>query len=197
LIEKIRVADALSDDEVARLMRLHLDNYKAEFGKAAVEEIKKKALYLFYKNTDRIEHNVRMLKQISSAENPVAMIRLRSYGALTGKADRRHFDRSDDPPPSAMLCIGAWVCIQGRNFKPEWGLYNGSAGIVQDYLFEKGKTPNNGDLPLYVLIDFPAYCGPAWDTNHPKVNTKTNGALIYQCATLTSSSGRSSANYSV
>ena len=170
LIEKIRVADPLDDPEVSRLMRLHINNFKSEFGKQAAEDIKKKSLFLFYKNSQRVEHNVRMLKELSTVQNPVAMVHLRTWGALTGKADRRHFDRSDDPPPSAMLCIGAWVCIQGRNFQPEWGLYNGSAGIVKDFQFEKGKNPNHGDLPLYVLVEFPSYCGPPWDTKNPKVN---------------------------
>jgi len=36
-------------------------------------------------------------------------------------------------------------------------------------VFTKGETPNNGDFPLFVAVEFKARCGPVWDKSNPKV----------------------------
>ncbi len=54
---------------------------------------------------------------------------------------------------------------------PQWSLYNGSIGTVEEIIFEKGENPNQGHQPKYVVVHFPSYSGPVWDLNHPKVNT--------------------------
>ena len=41
--------------------------------------------------------------------------------------------------------------------------------VVHVELSMKGENPNNGDLPLYVVVDFPLYHGSAWDTKNPTV----------------------------
>ena len=78
----------------------------------------------------------------------------------------RHFD--NDAPSGALICVGAKVALDNKNFCPVWGLHNGACGTVKEIVFDKKKNPNNGDLPMYVVVDFPLYCGPAWDRDNPK-----------------------------
>ena len=51
-----------------------------------------------------------------------------------------------------------------------FGLHSGACRTVDEIVFKKGENPNNGDLPLYVVVDFPLYCGPVWDTKNPTVS---------------------------
>lgn len=79
---------------------------------------------------------------------------------------KSHFESTTNPEP-AYLCNGAKVCLQAKNFIPLWGLHNGACGTIDEYVFLPQQDPNNGGLPLYVVVDFPLYRGPAWDTEHP------------------------------
>ena len=47
------------------------------------------------------------------------------------------------------------MSLCGKNIKPEWGLYNGSQGVVKDIIYNDGESPNLGDHPKYVFIEFP------------------------------------------
>lgn len=72
-----------------------------------------------------------------------------------------------------MICIGCIVNLSGRNFYPEWGLYNGSMGIVEEIHFDASDenpnpNPNCGDLCSYVVVRFPKYTGPPWDPANPQ-----------------------------
>ena len=100
---------------------------------------------------------------MNTNDNPVAKIfpeSKRSYGK-TGKAAKSHFTDNASSMP-VLICINAQVHIQGRNFKPRWGLYNGSIGYVREIVYKEGKNPNNLDFPSYVVVEFPQYCGPPW-----------------------------------
>ena len=57
--------------------------------------------------------------------------------------------------------------IQGHNLEPKWGLFNSALGVVKDIVFANGCNPNHGDMPEYVLVDFPHYIGPAFIKQHP------------------------------
>ena len=65
--------------------------------------------------------------------------------------------------------MGAKAAINLRNFCPLWGLHNGACGTVVEIVFAKGTNPNHGDLPQYVVVEFPNYTGPAWDKKNDKV----------------------------
>jgi len=166
LLAALRTADDLSEKQVKKLLSLHLNAMQAKHGSEVVDAIKKEAIFLFYTNEKRNRHNLTMLKDNSSPSNPVAICKPRSMGTTTGKGDRRHFDSK--APSSALLCIGAKVALDKKNFCPSWGLHNGATGVVEEIIFEEGKNPNHGDLPLYVVVNFPLYCGPVWDPDHPK-----------------------------
>jgi hypothetical protein len=165
LIEDIRLQNDLTDEQVEKLKNLHLDAFEANHGRQERQEVEKKAIYLYYTNEKRIRHNMQKLSMESSADRPVAVMPAHGYGALTGKPLSRHFDSQS--PTSAMLCVGAKVAIDGRNFIPLWGLHNSACGTVVEIIFGEGNSPNNGDLPLYIVVDFPLYCGPPWDLDNP------------------------------
>ena len=167
LLDRLRVGEEILDADVDKLMSLRLDNIESKHGKAYVDDIKSKAMYLYYGNEKRQQHNLRALIQQSSPENPVAIVRSRSAGTV-GKGVKAHFD--SDLPSASLLCVGAKVAISNRNFCPEWGLYNGACGIVKEIIFDKGGNPNLGSLPLYVVVDFPLYHGPPWDIDNPTVS---------------------------
>ena len=66
----------------------------------------------------------------------------------------------DRTPPVQFLCVGSRVFLCGCNPEPRWGLYHGSMGTAKDIVFPEGSSPNNGDQPAYVLVDFDQCNGP-------------------------------------
>lgn len=173
--------DLLTEDDVEHFKRLHLE--EGNFTKEERELIEDKSLWVFAKNEPKRERNTKMLKKVS-VENGVPVAKMRAVYKGGSKllsnnkrrriesAVKKHFrDRED--VDVIKICVGAKVCLQGRNFCPRWGLYNGAIGTVEEMHFEKTETgedpdPNKGDYPAYVVVDFPHYRGPAWDPNSPK-----------------------------
>ena len=169
LMQKLRLAQDLNKSERKKLLSLKLDTIKQQHGAAAVSEIQNKSIYLFYKNHKRIHKNLELLIQKSCKSNPVAVCKTISQGKKAGKAVKGHFKKTESTN-SALLFVGCKVALENRNFNPSWGLHNGAVGTVDEIVFDKGCNPNNGDLPLYVVVDFPLYCGPVWDTANPTVS---------------------------
>ena len=166
LIQRVRLGNELPDKDVTKIMNLHLRNVEYNHGPGMVEEIKKKSIYLFYRNYKRAQHNLLQLSKDSSKTNPVAIIKLKSEGK-NGIGVSSHF-RNWNLPSSSLLCIGSKVALEGKNFRPNWGLHNGACGIVEEIIFEANNNPNFGDLPSYVVVSFPQYKGPIWDKNSIK-----------------------------
>jgi len=50
---------------------------------------------------------------------------------------------------------------------PDWGLHRNAFGTVVEIVFDKDKDPNAGDLPRFVVVDFPEHIGPVWHPDHP------------------------------
>ena len=169
LLTKLRTATSLDDNEVSRLLNLHLDKIQQRHGPAAVDEIHKECIYLFYRNNPRILKNLEILVKNCSPTNPVAVCKTRSSGLHNGMAITSHFKNSKIPT-SSLLSIGTKVALENKNFCPIWGLHNGAVGIVDEIVFQKGQNPNKGDLPHYVVVDFPQYVGPVWDLDNPTVS---------------------------
>lgn len=167
LINRVRLGTDVTDDDVKKLQSLHLENIRKEHGDEVVKEIEDQAIYLFWTNAKRIRHNLEKLVQMNSDDNPTAVIKPIGKGIKYSKSIRSHF--TSDIPTASLLCVKAKVCIKGCNFSPMLGLHNGACGTVREIVFGKGKNPNNGDHPLYVVVHFPQYKGPVWDIDHPKV----------------------------
>jgi hypothetical protein len=168
MIERIRLGVGVLDQDVKRLQSLHLNEFGRRHGEEAVKEIEKKAVYIFWTNEKRVQRNLAQLLELSTDENPVAIIKPKGQGSKYGKSINAHF--GTDTPSASLLCIGAKVCLQGPNLYPLWGLHNGACGTVQEIVFEAGQNPNNGDHPKYVVVNFPQYIGPPWDIDKPKVS---------------------------
>ena len=123
-----------------------------------------------------------MLCLEATTEKPVAICRTLSTSDRE-KAVAWHFGKSDIPAAS-LLCRDARVCIEGKNFNPYWGLYNGACGTVSEIVFKPGENPNQGHLPEYVVVDFPGYSGPIWDEQKPTVRNKTKYTIVIQANKL-------------
>jgi hypothetical protein len=168
LLNKVRLgAMDLTSNEVHKLQSLRLENIKRKHGQMVHDEIMRKSVFLFYTNDKKDKQNMKMLRNHSNETNPVAVVKPRSSGPRAGRAVARHFPNSKSPL-CAFLCRGAKVAIDAINYNPLWGLYNGACGTVQEIVFLKpGSNPNGGDIPDYVVVDFPSYTGPPWDINNP------------------------------
>ena len=165
ILEQIR--DGGVDREyVNKLTDLHIRNFSSNIElKKTIEE---KAVYLFATNEKRKDHNFRKLSEISGKDNPICALRTnyrKSHSQQEGI--RKHFKDNQSVRSATILCVGSKVSIHGKNFEPKWGLYNGSLGTIIGIKFQKDKNPNNGDLPMYIVVDFPCYKGPIWHPSHP------------------------------
>ena len=171
LLETIRKQKEPTKKQVQKLLNLHIETFGNNFGTAKKREIQQKAIYLSYTNNKRKAHNIKKLAMLSSPTNPVAILKPQNWGVTRGKAESTHFGQNNKPPPSALLFKGAIVAINNKNFCPIWGLHNGACGKVQEIVFAKEHNPNHGDLPRYVVVDFPLYTGPAWDVINKTVSS--------------------------
>ena len=137
-------------------------------------------IHLFAFNHDRIELNMHKLCAMSNTTNPVAIIKARVVQFTTNTkrknvSEFKHF-KDNNLPRAATICRGCKVAIKGKNFNPEWGLFNGAIGTVQEIVYKNNESPNEGHLPCYVAVEFPSYTGylqangsHVWDENNPQV----------------------------
>jgi hypothetical protein len=158
--------EQLVSSDVRKLLSLRLSEIATQHGKDICKQIEDKSVYLYYRNEPRIKKNIECLANCCSADNPVAFCPVFTFGKH-GKAVRRHF--KNDAPENVLLCVGSKVSLENRNFFPSWGLHNGACGTVEEIIFRKGTNPNQKQLPQYIVVNFPQYCGPAWDPDHPTV----------------------------
>jgi hypothetical protein len=166
MLDSARISCLSMGDADKLLDELHL--VRGKYTAADREAIEKDALFISANREPVDEYNFQRLAMTCSEGNPVAIIKSKT----SGKNDvgvSSHFDSGC--PVTAHVCVGAKVSLQGRNFNPSWGLFNGSIGTVQEIVFSPNDNPNEGDLPLYVVVDFNSYCGPVWDQSNPKVRS--------------------------
>jgi hypothetical protein len=157
---------SLTTEDANYLCSFHLNN-KDRFSSKDKKQIEQNALYLYANKEPKDIHNYLALFKANTDNNPVAKLKASTTkinGMEPGNAS--HYD-SDRTPPRVNICKTAQVQLTGFNPKPEWGLYHGTRGTVIDIVFMPDQSPNNNDLPQYILVDFPQYRGPAFDTQHP------------------------------
>jgi hypothetical protein len=63
------------------------------------------------------------------------------------------------------LCRTAMVELSKKSTEHKWGLCNGALGAVMGIIFRIEENPNNGDLPLVVVVEFKHNQGHIWDTH--------------------------------
>jgi hypothetical protein len=167
LLGRVRLGDSVNDGDFEKIQSLHLNNIRIHHGPSVVAQIEDDAIFLFYTNEKRIQHNMQRLLSINSPACPTAIIRSIGTGSKFGKGVNSHF--RGDTPKTSLLCVGATVSIQGYNFCPLWGLHNGACGTVREIIFSPGESPQTGHQPAYVVVHFPMYIGPPWDASRSKV----------------------------
>lgn len=170
IMDKLRTRQDLTEVEVTKILNLHMDKMKRIWNSDELAKVEKDAMYLFFRNEPRIRHNIERLKLCHSKTKPAAFIRVKSEGSA-GKGIGKHFQRGSSPE-TVVICLDSIIALDGVNFCPEWGLYNGALGFVREIVYAKGSSPNKGDLPEYVVVEFPNYKGPIWDVNNEKVRRK-------------------------
>ena len=131
-------------------------------------------LRLYANKQPMIDYNYNKLASECSPDNPVAIMKARTV-SQTGKNPVQSHFTEETTPAAVTLCRNCKVQICGKNFRPEWGLFNGSMGTVIDIIFAPNESPNEGNLPEYVIVDFPLYIGPEWSKGHKTVR------LMLQC----------------
>ncbi len=75
--------------------------------------------------------------------------------------------KQSDIDPVLNICRGARVQIMGKNFEPDWGLFNGAVGDVIEIVYKESQSPLDGSCPEYVIVDIPTYRGPPWMSDKP------------------------------
>ena len=163
ILERLRI-DEQTEEDASKI--LNLDINKIGHEKLTKLTQSPETLHLFAFKKDRDELNFKSLSFLCNTTNPVAIMKSQITTLLQNKY--AHF-RGSNLPRVCTLCCGSKVALKGRNILPRLGLFNGSIGTVDEIVFEDGKNPNAGDLPLYIAVNFPSYSGPSWDSNNPKV----------------------------
>lgn len=166
MVEKLRMAKNLNPQEEQQLLRLHLESIKSNHGKEAIVEIQKNALYVYDYVHEKHIKDFEMMKLHCTPTNPAAIC----MSNIDGCKNRCHFH---PPVPSrTIIAVGARVALTDANFTPKWGLFNNAMGIVREIVFRRGGNPNNGCLPVYVVVEFDNYRGPVWDVDNPNVSAQ-------------------------
>ena len=167
ILQQARAAEdqSISSDNIDLLCNLHL--MSNNFSEKDREDLQKDSLFLFANRAPRDAHNKSKLHAEHSSSNPVARIKAKTEKKGVPVFNNTHYDSST--PPATSLCRHAQVSVAGSNIHPKWGLYNGSIGEVLDIVFHPGESPNDGDLPRYILLRLPDYNGPALFPDDPKV----------------------------
>lgn len=159
LQDKVRIGD-VNDSDAEKILGLNIHKQNNETRKTV--ESDPTSIYIFAKKQQCEEYNFQNLIRDHSEMNPIAVIKSKIPKSVrTSTLDIMTY------PKATLLCREARVCIKGRNFIPEWGLFHGSIGTVKDIVFRPNENPNNGDLPLYVLVDFTNYTGPPFINTRP------------------------------
>ena len=170
ILERLRI-DEQTEEDAKTITNLNITNHE---NKRLQLQNSPGTLHLFAYNKPKQDFNLQRLSSMSCETNPVAIMKSKVIGSsfsVKNKRFRPRFDHFKDNscPRVCTICIGCKVALKGRNFNPQWGLFNSTIGTVQEIVYEDRKNPNAGDLPLYVAVDFPTYCGPTWDTDNPTI----------------------------
>lgn len=160
--------NTLSLQDAEYLCSLHIDN-KEKFNHQDKQKIKNESLFLFATVESKNVYNYNALKEVNNLDNPVAKIKAVTVRQKDGAKARNvgHYD-NERLPCSINLARNCQVQLTGKNLCPKWGLYHGARGKVLDIVYHPDHSPPD-DLPLYVLVDLPQYCGPPFIKAAPTV----------------------------
>lgn len=166
MLKNVRIGHP-NDKDTELIRSLHLNSGK--FTLEQISAIENKAMYVFANRKNMKEHNRERLRIQHNAENPIARIRVSSIsGSNTSNKIPKCFKKDSDIDPILNICREAKVQLTGKNFEPDWGLFNGAVGTVKEIVYLENESPIDGTMPQYILVEFPEYIGPTWIQNKPK-----------------------------
>jgi ATP-dependent DNA helicase PIF1 len=119
------------------------------------------ALRLYFTNLEVMEHN---LARLTALKRPVKKLMAKHTGQ---KAIRATEDEADNLATELFICIGARIILT-TNLWTEYGLVNGSMGMVTDLSWSVGQRPSIS-LPACILIKFDTYTGPDFPNYTPGI----------------------------
>jgi len=153
-----------SDKDI--LLSLHLNS--GNLTPRQIEYIRNRATFLYANKQDVIEHNWNKIKEIHSSTNPVARIQNQTTSKnITYNGKTKCMKKECDIDSVLNCCREARVQLTGKNFEPNWGLFNGTQGTIKEIVYKDNESPLEYNFPLYIIVDFPTYCGPSWIKNKP------------------------------
>lgn len=164
----LRTTNGLTQEQARQICQYNLDN--PNISEERQNEIKEKALFVFTTKEEVARHNESELRKIVNKDNPLMEFTfdlLPTERSTKSHGIKKHFQLKTLIEARVALCRGARVSLN-RNVWQRKGLFNGAIGTVIDIRFDMGQNPLNGDLPVYIVIDFEDYIGPAWDKDNPK-----------------------------
>ena len=170
LLDRLRTGTKLTEVDSNKLLSLRMSAVADKHGEVLAAEIRRKAVFLFLTNKQCFRHNLLCLSETCGNRNPAVVLCTRSRGPVDGKAVGSHFSSKRAGPQYSTICVNAKVALHSKNICPLWGLHIGACGVVKEIVFSRGCAPHEGDSPSYVVVDFPKYCGPAWDVSNPTVS---------------------------
>ena len=148
------------------LLSLHLNS--GNFTPEQKHYILNKATFLYANKKDVIEHNWNTIKEIHSSSNPVARIQNQTTSKnITYNGKTKCIRKESDIDPVLNCCRETRVQLTGKNFEPDWGLFNGTQGTIKEIVYNKNESPLDYKFPQYIIVDFPTYCGPVWIKENP------------------------------
>ena len=165
LLSSLRPPNEPTQDQVNKLLSLDLRKQPPNMK----DHIMDTAMHIYANKDKARDWNNICIATKSSENNPIAMIKARGESCIskTGKAILSHFN-SEHIKLTTNIFVGERVSLCGANLIPEWGLFNGAIGTVEEIVFADGHNPNDNDQPIYVAVRFENYTGPVWDEHNPK-----------------------------
>jgi len=162
ILHNLRESDGCTDAQAEKLLMLHIEHHALT--KERKKYLEENALFVYTTKHEVAEHNFKKMTKLVNINNPLANVTRKlstTEYTMNHKPNPKHFDYSD-LQRNSTLCKNARVSLT-RNYIPHWGLYNGSLGTVTEIVYEKGCSPNKGDFPAYVTVQFDSYKGQQWD----------------------------------
>jgi hypothetical protein len=53
--------------------------------------------------------------------------------------------------PILNCCHESRVQLTGKNFEPDWGLFNGTQGTIKEIVYKENESPLDYKLPQYIM----------------------------------------------
>ena len=77
--------------------------------------------------------------------------------------------RMGQVPHRCIVASGCRVMLtKNQGALTQYGLNNGAIGTVKSILYKEGKSPRNNEFPEVIMVEFPKYNGPAFNSDFPK-----------------------------